>query len=266
MSRKSQLRIIILGTLLLAAGLVIALVGCDGGVPEILPGATATPAPVVKITPTAVKLTREGELLAEEQSNNSQTVASIDQCVEVFKTETGCNIVQSVRQITRPEWEQLFPDTRFYLGNYTRITASSDEPERHLHFLIVEQDGQRYYPETYDHLMAANHVELTAENRELVARGWALMTIGRFLNDEVEFTSWEPNSKPFNAYEDAYDLKGWARFGGLEMAWTFEFGDRGYRFIAIGPTVLNSFAGDYSGTPFDVIPPQLSALSFFPVK
>jgi len=108
----------------------------------------------------------EQALVVELQDAGPQMAASVDECAEILKTEPWCSVVWYAGRVTRPELEALFPRTEFFVVR--RVAYGSEAAEQH-NMLIVEQEGQRYAPETFDMLLAANGITaITDENRELV--------------------------------------------------------------------------------------------------
>jgi hypothetical protein len=205
--------------------------------------------PDTPISASGVVMTnREQELFAELQSETLQSASCPDQCREILKTEPWCSVTLSVKQITHPEWDELFPETDFYLEEYD--TYGGDDPPVVTYYrLIVEQGGQQYGKWNYDQLLAANRIEITDDNRELVARAFALMTISDYLSEEVIFEAWTPNLEPdYKAY-DAYDMKAWTRFGGMEIGWLFMFDYYDCPLFMFGPSTLQYRVGDYVKTP-----------------
>lgn len=294
--------LIIAGVIILCvAGLIVALAKSNGGAPaapatadatiasstvaevQITPGVTTAPSTMAQVTPSttatvtqdrvaatpsaersptpAATLTRAEEILIEQQHDDTQSAASVEQCTEILKTEPGCNVVNSVQPISRPEWEQLLPQTRFYLGQYDRHYEMGHEERKY--FLIVEQDGQRYIPKTYDMLLDANSIVITDENRELVAKAWALMTIPDYLEEEVNFTKWEKVSYTEEQARHPYNylLLGWTKLGGWEVGWSFVFGNAHLE-IASGPSGVEPQTGNYIEQLFEGVPSDYFASPF----
>jgi hypothetical protein len=162
----------------------------------------------------------------------------------------------------------LFPDTEFFL--IKRIADGGGDQTHQSNLLVIEQAGQRYTPQTYDLLLKANNIVVTAEDRERIAKAWALMTIPDYLGEAVTFTTWEINPAPRYSTLGAYDLTGWTKLGGLKLGWTFAFANKDYRLVTLGPSVLQTGLGDYlevPGAPTAGLPfPQQNAFYFFPVR
>ncbi len=73
-------------------------------------------------------------------------------------------------------------DTRFL--SVTAFDSNSQEyGGQHWFQLAARQDDLQYTAENFDQLLSANNIRVTEENYELVAQGFALMTLA----DEVFF-------------------------------------------------------------------------------
>lgn len=186
-------------------------------------------------------LTRAEEIFLETRLDNPQSAISSQECGEILKTQEWCNVVTDVMQLFRSEWEQLFPHTGFYLEKYDLFGG---EFVQKLSLLIVEQDGQRYTPMNYDLLLDANGIVVTDENRELIAKAWALMTIPSYLESEVVFTEWQAVEMPNALHNFNYCLDGWAKMRGLKAKWCFVFGNTQLK-IASGPGMQEYQIGEY---------------------
>ncbi len=255
---------VIAAIVLVVAVLAVALAQCGAQpVPAETPGAadatppdaateeagtpTATPGP----TPTPT-LTAE-ELLARELIEpRGQVTFLADECSEILETEPWCVVVDSATRITRPEWEDLFPQADFFLVK-VQYKPQFGHDAHWGNWLIVEQDGQRYTADTFDRLLAANGVtEITDENRELVAKAFALMTIGDYLDADVVFTKWEEGEWEGEYTYDHY-LKAWTEIQGLEIWWWFVFEDNHLRIVTRGG-IAEYHVGDYIDVPFWTLP------------
>ncbi len=207
------------------------------------------PAPTLEPTPT---LTREEEIVVEMQHHSSQSAASPDECSDILKTEPWCSVTESAKRITRLEWEELLAQTEFFLVKGYLYGEGSGGGPRNL--LIVEHDGQRYTAETFDRLLKANGViTITDENRELVAKAFALMTIPDYLEEDVVFTEWEVGEWESGRYIYTNYLKAWTKIQGLEIWWWFEFQDNQLKTVTkLG--VGEYHIGDYIDVPFFDLP------------
>jgi hypothetical protein len=223
------------------------------------PGPTSTPGP----TPTPT-LTAE-ELLARELIEpRGQVTFSADECSQILETEPWCVVINSATHITRPEWDELFLQTDFFLVKvHYRPQFGHDAHQGN--WLIVEQDSQRYTADTFDRLLAANGItEITDGNRELIAKAFALMTIPDYLGDEVIFIEWEEGDWPDARHHYSHSLKAWTKIQGLEIKWWFVFEDGWLKIITRGG-ISKYHTGDYIDTPFEILPlPPLKDYYFSP--
>jgi hypothetical protein len=185
------------------------------------------------------------------QHDSPQSASSSDECGEILQTHPWCNVVRSAERITRPEWDDLFPRTEFYLVKYDLYGSGSVQRRN---ALVVEQDGWRYTTETFDKLLEANGITaITDENRELVAQAFALMTIPDYLGEEVVFTEWENIEGQPARHDYDHCLRAWTKLQGREVGWCFVFGE-GRLKIATEPVGIQYGIGDY----INVSPEQLT--------
>ena len=146
---------------------------------------------------------------------------------DYLANSTWCSLIGSAKRITRPEWEELFPQTQFFLVPYTLIAQESQQSR---HVLVVEQNGQRYCAETFDALLNVNQIVITDQNLELVAKAFALMTLADYLGEEVDFTDWQSGKWEGRHTFDHY-LKAWTKIQGIEFWWWFTFEDGRLKFV-----------------------------------
>ncbi len=254
MNPRTRLIVVIAAVALAVAILAVALAQCGARTApatETL-GATAepaTPTPTPAPTPT---LTREEELVIERQHYSPQSASSADECSDILKTEPWCNVVKDAVRITRPEWEELFPQTEFFLVKYDVYGGEFGPQQRN--FLIVEQDGQRYSAETFGGLLDTNNITITDENRELVARAFVLMALSDYLEEEVIFSNWGQVDGP-RAFSDLrfnYGITAWTKIQGLEFQWWFLFFQDHLR--VTGGEVTEHGTGDYIDVPYWMLP------------
>ena len=205
---------------------------------------TSTPGP----TPTMTE--REQALMTERQHAHAQSAASPDECGKILETQPWCNVTRYARRITRPEWEALFPYTEFYLVKYDRYGSEFVETRN---VLIVEQDGRRFSLKEFHTLLGWNHIKITDENREPVAKAFVLMSLEDYLDEEIVFSDWEEGSwpsairMPYN-----YTITAWTKIQGLKFEWLFLFDEEGL-FGAEGLAIERNI-GDYIDVPFENLP------------
>ncbi|NIS80226.1 MAG: hypothetical protein GTO14_08460, partial [Anaerolineales bacterium] len=164
----------------------------------------------------------EAERIAQEFiDSGGQFTGSINSCSEILKVEPWCGVIKSAVEISRPEWEELFPTTDFYIVR--RMLYGGELPyQRNL--LVVEQDGTRYGVGTFQRLMDVNNVTITEENRELVAKTLVLMMLPDFIEHGVRFVAWEEGDwRSTLRLNFNYSLTLRTELGGYEIRWLFVF-------------------------------------------
>ncbi len=82
--------------------------------------ATLQSIPTATSAPTTSTMTAEEQKAMEDVKNiNPQSEASSpDQCSAILQTRPSCSITKSAKRITRSEWNELFPQTQFFLVEY----------------------------------------------------------------------------------------------------------------------------------------------------
>ncbi len=208
-------------------------------------------APAVTAIPAAAPtMTAEEQKAVEDvKRNNPQSASSPDQCPTILQTQPWCSLIGSAKRITRPEWEELFPQAQFFLVPYTLIAQESQQSR---HVLVVVQNGQRYSAETFDRLLEVNQIVITDQNRELVAKAFALMTLEDYLGEEVDFTDWQAGKWESGYTYDHY-LKAWTKVQGIEFWWWFTFENDKLRFVT-RTGVSRYHIGNYIDVPLQILP------------
>ncbi len=218
----------------------------------VSPGDIATPG----ATPT---LTKEEEIVIEMQHINPHNVSSPDECGEISEAGFECSVPQSAERITRPEWEELFPQTEFFLVKYDSYIGDHGPLQRN--WLVVEQNGQRYSVKTFDHLLEVNDITITDENRELVAKAVALMMLPDYLEEDVQFSDWsEADRHAILDWHYNYTLVAWTKIQGLKIQWWFMFENNHLRLSDGG--VRERQVGNYIDVPFTKLSPPSSSNPF----
>ena len=169
---------------------------------------------------------------AVKQINPQSEADSPEECIEILETQPWCTITKSAKRIEYPEWTELLPFTEFYLVAYDLIGG---EGKQSRNVLVIEQNGQSYRAETFDDLLDVNQIVVTDQNRELIAKAFALMTLADYLGGTVDFTQWEnvSLSRPArHAYN--YHLMALTEIGPIEVDWWFVFSEDHLE-IASGP-------------------------------
>jgi hypothetical protein len=246
---KKGIRIAVLAAVgvLLVVVVFVVLDRCQGPAGNGTPGPTGSPTP---------ELTEEQALARELIEPGGQVVYSDEECDQVFEAgEPWCVVIRSATPITRTEWEELLPQTEFYLvktGSYAN--AYPREPGGSQNWLIVEHERERYTAETFDRLLAANGLsEITEDSREAVADALALVGLQDYLEDDVflsplEEGEWETGlGFPFT-----HALTAWTRIQGIEFRWLFVF--REGRLRMAERQVDDVWVGDYVDVSTDILP------------
>ncbi|CAG0937731.1 hypothetical protein TFLX_06681 [Thermoflexales bacterium] len=223
--------------------------------------ARPTSAPTIAPASESTMTAEERKVMEDVKSINAQSEAtSPDQCSAILQTQPWCSITDSAKRITRPEWEKLFPRTQFFLVSYTLIGR---ETRLARHVLVIEQNGQRYKAETFDQLLAVNQLVITEQNRELVAKAFALMTLADYLEQEIDFTDWQAGKWQGHYTYDHY-LKAWTKIQGIEFWWWFKFENEQLR-VVTRDGVSDYHLGNYSDVPLQTLPlPPLAEYLFAP--
>ncbi len=210
---------------------------------------TATPAP----TPTPTEGEKAAAAVGQEYTAYRPTKAECNRAVEGGELES-CVAPDSIQLVTRPEWEQLFPITDFYVIGLAGRNQNELYDYGYYRELAAWQDSQRYTAKTFDRLLAANGITITDGNRELVAKAFALMTISDYLEEEIVFSDWEEGSWPGSFdWRYNYSLKAWTKIQGLKIRWWFIFQDDRLR-VTDGAAIEHQ-VGDYIDVPFTKLSP-----------
>jgi hypothetical protein len=213
-----------------------------------------SPSPTPSLGPTATLTEEQMVIAAVGARYKSNFYSSRADCVQAVDDETTerCVFPAGIKSVTRPEWEQLFPDTAFYLvdiggwrsGEGLLAHESRDSGLRR--HLAAWQNGQAYQSETFDRLLEANAVAITDTNRELVARSFALMSISNYLDRDVRFLEWETVDLGTSGTKYSHYLKAWTETWGCEVVWYFSFADQRLSAVSLlGGACKVSEYGDY---------------------
>ena len=253
MNQRTRL-IVLVAAVVLAVGILA--VGLAGrGAP---PGPTndteqlVTPAATTGPISTAMEGEKAAAVAGQGYNAYRPREALCDELVEDGRSES-CVWPKHVELITRPEWEQLLPDTDFYLVGLAGRHQDTMYDHSYRLELAAWHEDKGYVAETHDRLLAANGITGYADdNRELVAEAFALMTIPGYLGEEIVFTEWEDIKGQPGQYKHDYNhcLRGWTELQGLEVGWCFVF-VKGYLKIATGPMGIQQGIGDYVEVHFE---------------
>ncbi|MEE8390642.1 MAG: hypothetical protein V3S14_07600 [Anaerolineae bacterium] len=226
-------------------------------------GTILPPSPTPEVPPPTPTMTAKEQALVEErQRAHRQAAASVEECGEILQTEPWCTVSWYATRITRPEWETLFPYTEFFLVKADRYGGEFG-PETHNRLIIEAWWDKRLSREDFHTLMGGEHVSVTDENRELVAKAFVLVFLADYLEEEIVFSDGEEGSwpsdirKPFD-----YRITAWTRIQGLKFEWLLMFHE-GEIFGAEG-LVIERNVGDYIDVPFERLPvPSMQQLSYW---
>jgi hypothetical protein len=235
--------------LVIVLGIALTLlVACETIVPVISPSPTVSPGP----TPT---LTEDQMIIAAVGSRfRSNFYFNRAGCIQAIDSGTTkwCVFPTGIKRITKPEWEQLFPDTLFYLVDISswrsaeELLAHGTQDGGKSRHLVAWQDGQAYHSETFDRLLEANAITITDTNRELVARSFALMSISNYLSGDVRFIEWEAIELDASRTKYSHYLKAWTEIWGCEVVWYFVFTDQQMSIVSrMSGSCYVSEHGDY---------------------
>ncbi len=221
-----------------------------------------TPAPESPLipTPTPTEGEKAAAAVGQEYIAYRPTKAECNHAVEGGELES-CVAPDSIQLVTRPEWEQLFPNTDFYVIGLVGRNQNELYDYGYYRELAAWQDDQRYSAETFDRLLAANSITITDENRELVAKAVALMMLPDYLEEEITFYDWaETDRYAILDWHYNYTLMAWTKIQGLKVQWWFMFEDGHLRLSDGG--VRERQVGDYIDVPFTKLAPPSSSDPF----
>lgn len=197
----------------------------------------------------------EGEIAAATavQEFVSPYVPNSNDCRDAVWSEQmeKCVSLRSAQEITHPVWQELFPDTDFYLLHFD--SNSQEYGGQHWFQLAARQDDLQYTAENFDQLLSANNIRATDENYELVAQAFALMTLAdEVFFYEITFTHWEPIDLEIGFSKFDRRLQMWTELGGEESQWYFGFED-GVLLSAYRAThsLIRTEIGDYVPREFE---------------
>jgi hypothetical protein len=220
------------------------------------PSATPTPTtiPTSGLSPTPLPIppmTKREQDVLEEMQHTPKGAASASECGEILETQNWCHVYWHARQITYPEWETLFPWAVFYLVKYDRYGGEFNE---HHNQLIIEDWGERLSRDDFHRLLGANHIFVTNENRETVARAFVLISLPDYLDEEIVFSDWEEGSWSAGlGFYYNYKIKSWTKIQGIKYQWYFIFDEEGL-LSGVGD-VIEYGIGDYVDVPHEELPP-----------
>ena len=234
--------LIVLGVLILGA-LAIWNVSCSQAPTHLI----ATP-------------TSTGEQLALAEFQRHHGCPPGDQsCLATPNANESFYVYGTVRQVSRPEWETLFPGTKFYLVPSHLVTLGTSQMRNEL---VAFHQGQWYGVDSFQQLLNAYGIKVTDENRELVAKAFVPMTLANYLEEEIVFSDWGQADRParFDLRYN-YTLTVWTKIQGLKIQWFFLFQDD-FLLTARGGIIERS-VGNYTNVPFETLPLPSGSLEYW---
>jgi hypothetical protein len=214
-------------------------------------------------TPTPTMTQWEQAVVEQVRRSRPLGASSLEECEKLFETTTGCDLILTARHITRPEWDELFPWTVFYLVRYDEHvnTYPRHPPSRH-NTLVIHDWGDYLSREDFHRLLGGHQVMVTDENRELVARAFVLVSMPDYLEGEIVFSDWEEGSWPSDwAGPYSHRVTVWTKIQGVRMQWYFLFDDKGLLSAKGGIVEYN--VGDYIDVPFERLPLERLDLEYW---
>jgi hypothetical protein len=155
---------------------------------------------------------------------------------------------------TEAEWEELLPQTEFYLIG---LSGRNEIPEYDNSFrqrLIAWYRGEYYTDEDFGRLLIDNGVTTILDGQEeLVAKAFALMTLPNHLDADVAFTDWMEVDWDGRTGPLDQGLVAWTELQGLEISWGFRFRDGWLEEVRSGGA-SESGLGDYIDVHYDELP------------
>lgn len=224
-------------------GVVLPTGTIEPGESDALGGTSSVTEPTVEVPVPTATLTKAEIVAHDIAQSGGQFTASFSNCLEILENEPSCVVIRTGIQVSRPEWEALFPQAEFYLVKYDLDRGETVERKQG-NLLVVEQDGQRLslFPDRmFEQLLETNRIVITSQNQEQVARALVLMRLPDYLENDIVFSNWREGE--WAGYHFNYALNVWTEINGLEFEWGFWF-DNEQLLRAQGFLVRNS-VGDY---------------------
>lgn len=187
---------------------------------------------------------RYGEAFYAEREDCVQAANNWEQAECFFPTG-------ELEVITRPEWEDLFPEAVFYLVELGLWRSDEELPAHQeqdggTRLQIVAWQAEEAYPiGQFTRLLAQNEVPVTAANRERIAQALALMGMPDHLNGEVRFLRWGPIPESYDP-NATHILEAWTEIWGCLSPWYLEFTDQDLLTVLVKrPRCYQDEYGDY---------------------
>lgn len=196
-------------------------------------------------------LTTEELVVLDLQDDTPQSASSREQCEVILQTESSCSVIKSAAIITRPEWSELFQETEFYLVEVDQVNLWES---KRCTWLVTRQDCKIYSSQTFGHLLEANSVVVTEQNRETVARAFVLMSLsGEYLKEKIIMSKLQEADIQgrFSFEHYSYAMDAWTERGGLTLNYLFGFDEGGLKFAE--GYVTKYGVGDYIDVPRETL-------------
>ncbi len=208
---------------------------------------SGTPIPIETPKPTTTPIESLKAIDAIAQDMITPYMSNANDCREAIQNGKmeRCVVLNFVQNISKEPWEQLFPDTDFFLASfYAYGNPDSDISDRSWTDLVAWQNDRYYRAENFDGLLSMGNISVNDKNRELIAKAFALMTLpSEYLQHEIVFTNWEAVDIQ-GVFHYNYTLQAWTELGGVEVTWGFVFNEKRLQAIS-GGLVQNENTGDY---------------------
>lgn len=206
-----------------------------------------TPLPIETPEPTTDPIEGIKAVEAIAQDMITPYMSNANDCREAIQNGKmeRCVVLNFVQNISKEPWEQLFPDTDFFLASFHAYSnPDSDISDRSWTDLVAWQNDRYYRAENFDGLLSMDNISVNDENRELIAKAFALMTLpSEYLQHEIVFTNWEAVDIQ-GVFHYNYTLQAWTKLGGVEVTWGFVFNEEHLQAVS-GGLVQNENVGDY---------------------
>jgi hypothetical protein len=236
-------------TLVPAQTATLAPTGSSAAPSRPVPKATFTPP-----TPVAdARLQQAAEQLGQQLKQERGMVSSAQDCDQVWQTKENCLVYLATTPLLRPEWQQLFPKADFFL---TKNATLIDNPDQWAPLagsqVIAVQEGQRYTAASFPQLLEANGITITEQNRESIAKAFALMTLAYYLDGDVVFSEAGEVALQgaFSFERFNYRIVAWTKLQGLQLEYLFIF-EKGH-LLQVAGGVIEPYTGDYTDVPPDL--------------
>lgn len=241
-----------------------------------LPTPTPLPRPVGALDPAPpvrpISVTTAALLGAEERLVYSEAWASVERCkglMAVYAERCAEIIDVQVERIRKPEWDQLWSEVHFYLvtniGAY-QVRYAYHPANPYLKMLYAVHKGWVYTADEgvawrFNELLAANRIEVTEANRDLVAKAFILtaMDASRLAGD-VTFSAPRAIDEegPFSTERLVYYLESWTQIQGRVYAWRFAFYPSG-QIELVTRYLLQEGVGEYSPISYEQLPDEFGS-------